>query len=168
MKVHIIPADEEYSTIFYNPDENAATSENLGRLLKSMNSFPMHRSTAEDLEEEVRDALPGMEEKNRKDFRLDIDAQIDSWFNSSKSGVKTESGTKEKSVPEDNSGAIPVKTVAAATEPAAAAAESAAPPAASGTDKTAPETAPAAASPLMPEPNTSTFFPRISIVLYPH
>lgn len=80
MKVHIIPPDEEYSTILYDPDEGAATSENIGKLLGSIDSFPIHRGTLYDFEKEIRDALPGEEVKNRESFRLDLDRRIDSWF----------------------------------------------------------------------------------------
>ena len=68
IKVHILVPEEHPEATFYDPDRTAKQSEVLGTFFRSLDSFPIREYSAEHLFDEIHDALPGQEQKRRRNF----------------------------------------------------------------------------------------------------
>jgi len=55
--------------LFYNPDQTAAQSEDLGSIIENSDAIPLHRTSVEKFAEEVRRSAPGAKQKMRDEFR---------------------------------------------------------------------------------------------------
>ncbi|MDD3886872.1 MAG: hypothetical protein PHI35_08365 [Victivallaceae bacterium] len=69
LKIHIISPEQVASGLFYNPDQTAAQSEDLGSIIENSDAIPLHRTSVEKFAEEVRRSAPGAKQKMRDEFR---------------------------------------------------------------------------------------------------
>ena len=69
LKIHIIPPEQVPSGVFYNFDELGKSSEKLGQVVEYSDSFPLHKTSVENLATELRDAMPGEAVKRREEFK---------------------------------------------------------------------------------------------------
>ncbi|MDR0932598.1 MAG: hypothetical protein LBM70_06200 [Victivallales bacterium] len=69
LKIHILSPDQVASGVFYDFDRNAKLSEKLGEIVANSDSYPMHKRSIKKFAEEITGALPGVEQRRRKEFK---------------------------------------------------------------------------------------------------
>ena len=68
IKVHILVPEEYPEATFFDPEKSAKQSEVLGTFFQSLDTFPIHEYSTRHLFDEIHDAMPGQEQRRRRNF----------------------------------------------------------------------------------------------------